>query len=135
MLSARQFIITGSAPAILRKILAVYAKPFAEYCRVYCCRIFDLADLACQCGIFIALIMISGLVDTLPFFQKSSDGFCPTRRQPASTAPKMANAQIRFEKGQSLKHVKKTVNQICAGTLTNISQYCLELAAGKYPVC
>lgn len=49
--------------------------------------------------------------------------------------PKMANAQIRFKKGQSLKNVRETVNQILAGTLEDINHFCLELAAGKYPVC
>ena len=49
--------------------------------------------------------------------------------------PKMANAQIRFEKGQSLKNVRETVNQIFAAALGNINQFCLKLAAGKYSVC
>jgi len=43
MFSARKFIITSSVPANLQKILAVYAKPFAENGRRYRFWIFHLA--------------------------------------------------------------------------------------------
>ena len=49
--------------------------------------------------------------------------------------PKMANAQIRLQRGQNLKNVRPTVEQIFADTLKDINNFCLELAGGKYHVC
>jgi S-adenosylmethionine synthetase len=49
--------------------------------------------------------------------------------------PKMANVQIRLQRGQNLKNVRPTVEQIFAGTLKDINNFCLELAGGKYHVC
>jgi S-adenosylmethionine synthetase len=49
--------------------------------------------------------------------------------------PKMANAQVLLEKGQTLQRVSKGVEDIFNQAFGDINKFCMELAHGKYPVC
>lgn len=48
--------------------------------------------------------------------------------------PKIAAAQVIMEKG-SLDAVEKEINEIIEWELTNIQEFCMELAYGKIPIC
>ena len=49
--------------------------------------------------------------------------------------PKMANAQVLLEKGQTMRAVSKQVEETVNQAFDDINSFCLELAHGKYPVC
>ncbi len=49
--------------------------------------------------------------------------------------PKMADAQVLLEKGQTLQRVSKRVEEIFNQAFADINKFCMELAHGKYPVC
>lgn len=49
--------------------------------------------------------------------------------------PRMAAAQLLLEKGKQIGDVSKKAEEIIGRRLAGINGFCLELAAGKYPVC
>jgi S-adenosylmethionine synthetase len=50
-------------------------------------------------------------------------------------SPPMASAQVLLEKGFRLSDVSERVAMLLEEELSNISEFCDKLAAGKYPVC
>jgi S-adenosylmethionine synthetase len=50
-------------------------------------------------------------------------------------SPPMASAQVLLEKGFRLSDVSKRVEMLLEEELSNISEFCDHLAAGKYPIC
>jgi S-adenosylmethionine synthetase len=48
--------------------------------------------------------------------------------------PKIAEAQVIMERG-TLGSVEKEVNEVIDRELSNIQEFCMELAYGKIPVC
>jgi S-adenosylmethionine synthetase len=48
--------------------------------------------------------------------------------------PKIAAAQVIMKSG-SVNDVRKEINEIIEKELTNIKQFCLDLAHGKYEIC
>lgn len=48
--------------------------------------------------------------------------------------PKIASAQVIMERG-SLESVEKEINEVIDRELSNIQEFCMELAYGKIPVC
>lgn len=49
--------------------------------------------------------------------------------------PRMATAQLVLERGRTINEIKRKVEAIIERELAGINRFCLELAAGKYPVC
>lgn len=49
--------------------------------------------------------------------------------------PRMAAAQVLLERGRTIKEIRRRVEAIFERELADINRFCLELAAGKYPVC
>ena len=49
--------------------------------------------------------------------------------------PHMAAAQLLLERGRKINEIKPTVKAIFEQELSDINCFCLDLAAGKYPIC
>jgi S-adenosylmethionine synthetase len=49
--------------------------------------------------------------------------------------PKLANAKVLLERGQTINDINIVVNEIFEQAFNTINQFCNELAQGKHPIC
>ncbi len=49
--------------------------------------------------------------------------------------PQVATAQVLLERGRTVRDVVKPAEEIFSRAFANISRFCMELSAGKYPIC
>lgn len=49
--------------------------------------------------------------------------------------PHMANAQLLLERGRHINEIKRKVEMVFEQELSDINGFCMDLAAGKYPIC